>query len=202
MVYLLNRREQPGSAEMGAQYLAMAVATGKAPEHVTTFAQNLQIKHNLPEVERAMWMDAYNHSSDEFMRDLAERKLQELDVREICEALTQVVSAYEAAMGYTPRDFHALARAGYLLEPPGDMLGGRFLIASDGAVQHTVLLDDLAERRANHIRAGVRRFERARGHYPESLEALQDSDAMAAIPPHPYGDREWGYDPALGEVAP
>lgn len=202
MVYLLNRRDQPDSARHGARYLAMAVATGKAPQHVTTFAQNIQLQHNLPEIERAMWMDTLETARDDFMRELAQRKLDELGIRETCSALTGAVEQFEAKTGRLPSGFDELVRTGHIDQKPRDPLGGSYLIAPDGEVQNTVLLDDAVERRMNRIRADLRRFKEAHGRYPEELDEMVRKRDIGFIPDHPYYGRDWNYDPVSGEVSP
>lgn len=202
MVYLLNRRDQPDSPRHGARFLGMAVATGKAPEYVATFAQNIQFQHDLPEIERAMWTDTFETTQDDFMRELAKRKLAELDIRETCAALTEVVELFQAQTGRLPGGFGELAAAGLIEAPPSDPLGGRYLITPDGEVQNTVLLDDAVERRLNRLRGGVRRFHEAHGRYPADFDEMVEERSIAFIPDHPYYDQDWSYDPESGEVSP
>lgn len=201
MVYLLNRRDEPGSAEMAARYLAMAVATERAPESVLAIAQGLQRKHNLVDIERQLWQDMLQSSRDQFRRDMAERKLQELDIRENVAALDRVVAHFEAARKRKPASLEELVQPGGLDRIPADPLGGRYFLDEDGKVQNTTLLDSAVERRMEVIRDQIAKFQRQCGRLPVSLQEMVDMKVVKAIPGHPYKDRDWSYNPQTGEVS-
>lgn len=200
MVYLLNRRDHPDSARLGVQYMHMAMATGNAPEFLQAAAEGLHLKHDLPELERAMWEDALETAEDDLMRDIARRKLKELDIRELCRELTSVVQAYAKHAGGVPRGLETLVAEGMLAGIPETPLEGEFVIDSKGEVHHTAILDDLLERRLNRLSTSIAQFREEHERPPASLDELLDSGTVSHIPQHPYPDRTWEYDSAEGEV--
>ncbi|MCP4644655.1 MAG: hypothetical protein GY851_29700, partial [bacterium] len=153
VVYLLNRRDQPGSHEMAARCLAMAVATGTAPEALAGFARDLQRRHNLEDVERAMWIEMAENAEDKIMRDMAAHKLTELTLRDNCKALNQAVALFKERQRRSPSSLEELVSGGILASPiPADPLGGRYILDSDGIVKNTTLLDEQFTRRMNRLR--------------------------------------------------
>lgn len=199
MTYLLNRPDHPDSAIHAARYLAMAVETGKAPQFVVDLAANLQAQHDLTEVERAMWENT-RHSEDQLMRDLAERKLQELALRETCAQLDKAIAFYTARRGRAPAALDDLVAGGVLPALPVDPLGGTYFMDATGRAQNTTILDERTARALNGIRGGVRAFEKRHGRLPSELRELLTGQIMPEIPRHPYADRTWQYDPSNGEV--
>ncbi len=200
MVYLLNRREQPGSAELAARYLALSVGTERAPHSVLEIVQGLQRKHNLVDIERQLWTNMLKTSKDEFRRDLAERKLKELTIRQNVTALAEVVEYVKRTSGQTPTDLAELVKAGMIDRIPEDPLGGRYFIDAEGEVVNTTLLDASVERRINVLRDQIKYFRTQQGRNPASLEEMVKLKFVPALPSHPYKDRTWQYDPATGEV--
>ncbi|MBN2308466.1 MAG: hypothetical protein JXR94_05815 [Candidatus Hydrogenedentes bacterium] len=200
VIYLLNRRDQPGSAEQAARFLAMAAATGTAPAAVVQFANDLQRKYDLAEVERAMWLEMAENSDDEIMRDMARRKLQELTLRENCARLNEAMAQFGERFGHAPESVDELVSAGLVTALPPDPLGGRYFIDADGAVKNTTILDQAVERRLNLLRAGLDRFHEAEGRWPATLQAIYDKGHLSFVPPHPYAGRDWRYDPQTGAV--
>jgi hypothetical protein len=197
MVYLLNRRDESNSAEMAVRYLMLALSTEKAPDTVLDIVEGLQRKHNLTDIERAMWEEMLQ-SDDAIKKELARSKLLELDLRETAERLTEAAATYEKRFGRRPHDVDEL-RASGLAAIPEDPAGGAFLIDSKGRVWSTTILDRAVEHRANRLRALVGRFREEQGRWPASLEELR-SVSGRPIPVHPYEGRAWQYDPQTGEV--
>lgn len=200
MVYLLNRRDQPGSAELAARYLALSVATERAPHSVLEIVQGLQRKHNLVEIERQLWTDMLKTSKDEFRRDLAERKLKELTIRQNVAALTEVVEHVKRASGRPPKDLDELVTTGVIDRIPEDPLGGRYFIDAAGEVVNTTLLDASVERRLNVLRDQIKYFQAQQGRNPATLDEMVTLKFVPALPVHPYRDRTWQYDSTTGEV--
>jgi hypothetical protein len=201
MIYLLNRRDRPESPAMAAQYLAMSVETGEAPEFVMTLAESLSTQHDLGAVERQMWANLAE-GDDKFMSDLAQRKLIELQIREQVALLNEAMTRYADRHGTPAATLDELITGGILSEMPQqpDPLGGRYVIDGAGDVQNTTLLDAAVDRRLNRIRADLRLFQREYGHWPETLDEVVEREIAGFVPPHPYDDRTWSYDPATGEV--
>jgi hypothetical protein len=197
MVYLLNRRNEPGSPEMAAKYLAMAELTGQAPERLAITLDGLSRKHGLYAIERGRWSEAML-SGDSMIRQMAERKLAEVDIREITDKLNEAFQQYTKLKGTSPNDLSDLVSAGLISHLPEDKLGGRFFI-KDGKVLNTTLLDSDLEARRRRLQAAIDKFMLHQGRPPESLEELKNTEFLILIPDHPYG-RMWDYDPKTGKV--
>ncbi len=199
MIYLLNRRDWPGSKRMAAYYLGISAATGTAPPRIVDIAARLQEDFEISDIEREMWVHMAQ-SEDTFMREIAERKLIELSLREAQQYLQQVVDYYRQREGALPTDLAALLQAGYLEGLPEDPLGGHFHIARDGSVYSTTLLEHRLNTTQNALQRALDRYHEAEGHWPESLETLVEAGRLREIPEHPYPDHAWGYDPTTGEI--
>lgn len=207
MIYLLNRRDEPGARKVAAHYLGMAANTGKAPRLVAEVAGALQGEFNLDGIESEMWSNL-EQSDDAMLRELAQRKQQELGIRQNLRTLDDNIARYTAEHGHAPETLEAVIAAGYFGEsmkanPQAllqDSLGGRYLLSPDGRAANTSLLDDERDKWLNVLREGIKRYHEAHGAYPPSLDALVDV-YVVAVPKHPYADRAWRYDPATGEVA-
>lgn len=199
MVYLLNRRNEPGSPELAARYLAMAEKTGQAPGRVQVTLDGLSRRHGLYEIERARWENAAQ-SSDPMMRRMAERKLVELELRQVVDQLNDVVDRYKKETGASPTTLSDLATAGLMRGMPRDPLGGKFFIDQDGKMQNTSLLDSDLEARKGRLQAAIDKFRLRQGRPPKSLEELEATEFLIRIPEHPYKERQWQYNPRTGEI--
>ena len=193
--HVLNNHDE----ERAAIYLAMAVATGDAPEHVFMWAENLKAKHNMFDVERSMWQDILATGKKPHMREKAERKLVEVDLRELCSILTPVSDAYRERTGRAPTSMRDLQTAGLIEGEPTDPLGGSFIFDAEGTVYSTTVLDGLQEERLRMLRAAVEKYHEQEGHWPDSMKTLSAWIPIGA-PPHPYPGQDWTYDPATGEI--
>ena len=199
MIYLLGRRDHPGSHERAAHYLAMAVETGSAPAFVVEVASSLQSQYNLTEIERRMW-EATLESGDDLLRDLAERKLAELALGETCGKLDEAVAEYRKRTGRSPSSLGDLVRDRVVVALPEDPLGGRYFLDADGVVQNTTLLDSRAARSLKNLRRALDVFRRKVGRWPSALDELITEGVMGEIARHPYAGRTWQYDPETGEI--
>jgi len=199
MVYLLNRRSEPGAQETAAAYLGMAVATGNAPRFVVEVAQGLLNKHNLVDIEKGMW-EAMLKSDNELMRDLAERKLLELSARETCRKLNEAVQVFAQRYGRMPQEINELVSGEILVSLPQDPLGGQYFLDADGVVQNTSLLDTEIERHAVALRRAIDEFKAGNGRWPQHLDELVQRGLVAEMPAYPYKDRTWKYDPLTGAL--
>jgi hypothetical protein len=199
-IYLLNRREQPGAAEMGGEYLRMAVETGTAPESVTLIAQGQMKNQNLVDVEREMWASMLDNSQDEIMRELATRQLALLEIRVLREELVNSVAAFTEARGEPPTELVDLFAARGEVPSFQDVLGGTFFLDAQGEVQNTTLLDEQLAKTINRIQSAIRRYTKDEGQAPASLQDLINSEQMTKLPSHPYDGQTWIYDPSSGEV--
>lgn len=199
MVYLVNRRGEPGATAMAARYLALAVKTEQAPSWVVELAANIQATHSLDEIEQQMW-DKLLASEDAFMRDMAGQKLTELQLRKQLAVLEQAVAIQAERAGQPPGDIETLVAAGILTRLPEDPLGGRFFIDARGRPQSTTLLDARTRQLAARLQGLVRLFRDRHGRWPRTLDELVEQDLLASVYRHPYADGAWRYDPATGTV--
>lgn len=197
MTWLINRRDHPEAEIRAAQYLAMSVETGNAPEYVLETAVALQGRHDLTELERTMWENTRKTGND-MMRDIAERKLAELDIREACKVLTQASAEFERQHGAPPKNLEEMAAAGIINGIPADPFGGEFLMDPAGNVLNTTLLDQQVERSIRMLQSAVKEYQNRNGGWPASLEDLVTEQIIEFVPPHPYPNRRWEYDPASG----
>lgn len=192
--YILNRQD----GVMGAKWMAVAAATGEPPQFVVNWAKNLQQKHNLGDIERDMWVQIIENTTDENMRETAKRRIVEVDLREACRLLDGAVAKYKDQTGALPKGFEVLAKAGLISGAPADPLGGTFFINEKGAVQNTTLLDSQVEERLVFLRGSINKFKEETGALPPNLDVMRERGY--AIPTHPYLGRQWRYDAATGEV--
>ncbi len=199
MIYLVNRKDQPDSARRAAAYLALSAATGRAPGIVMQLAAKLQGQYNLVDIERDMW-ENLARSSDKLLRDLATRKLQELELREVCSILNRRMEQFLQMSGRRATNLEELAQARLIQAVPPDPLGGRFFIDADGQVQSTTLLDTAKQQGLTILRNGLDKYKEQHGGWPPVLEDLVKSGPLTQLPDHPYKGQAWRYKPETGEV--
>lgn len=199
MIYLLNRRDDPDSPRRAAILLSMSAATGKAPELVAQLASQLQGSYNLVDVEEQMWRDLLK-SEDKFLRQLAERKLHELGLREACRILDERIEQYEALYGRRPSSLEQLVQEGLIQREPSDPLGGQFFIDVEGRAQSTTLLDNIKAHNLSLLRDALRRYHEKYGAWPPALEELITRGPFTELPPQPYKNQSWRYNPETGEI--
>ncbi len=194
--YVLNRHDEP----RGAVYLAMAVATGNAPDYVVSWTEDLQGIHGLYDVERSMWQDILDNNDEESMRELAAQKLNELSLREVADLLTKVAKQYKEKFGHPPASLDDLAREQFIQGQPVDPLGGTFIFDEDGKAYSTTVLDSIKEERLIPLRVWIDEYRDKLGMWPQKLEDLVGRTHAPGVPVHPYPNGAWDYDPATGEV--
>jgi hypothetical protein len=199
MIFLLNRKDEPGSKERATYYLSMAAAIEGCPEFIRDLATKLQGQYNLVDVEREMWQRMAG-GSDKLLRELGERKLVEMDIRKAVENLNQAVLMFNQRHGRFPATLDEMVQAG-LLKPLGpDPLGGTFFMGEDSVIRNTTLLDEDKNNRLKVIRNQLNSFQNKNGRWPNTLEELVERGQTKSIPEHPYPGESWRYDAATGEV--
>lgn len=199
MVYLMNKREDPNSRYLATLYLSMSTATGRAPGGIANLTAKLQDEFDLTEIEQGMWRDMLA-SNDEFLRELAERKLIEIDLRRICRLMNEALDDYKVRQGSPATALEDLIESGQMRYIPQDPLGGTFFLGSDGVAYSTTLLDDVVIRIRNPIINALDAYSIDHHGWPASLEDLVKGGYLKEIPAHPYPDRQWIYDPGTGHV--
>jgi hypothetical protein len=195
--YILNRHDEP----RGAIYLAMAVSTGHAPEYVVKWTEDLQGIHGMYDVERSMWQDIFDTSDEEHMRELAARKLQEINLREVADLLTKLAQQYAEKFGSPPQSVDDLEQAQFIRGQPQDPLGGSFIFDDEGTAYSTSVLDTIKAERRKLLRIWVDEYKEKLGEWPDKLEDIVGRTHAPGVPVHPYPNGEWVYDPVTGEVS-
>jgi hypothetical protein len=199
MIHLLNRRDQPGALQRVAYFLSMSAATGKAPGMVLELAQRLQSEYNMVDIEREMWAGLLE-SGDRLLSEMAARKLIELRLREACDIMNERAAHFTAAQGRLPASLEELAGGRLPPELLEDPLGGRFFLDASGRVWNTSILDEELHQRRGVLRNAIEKFRNQQGVWPPRIESLVEARLLNTIPPHPYPDQAWRYDPATGEI--
>jgi hypothetical protein len=199
MNYMLNRREAPYSKRYAAYYLGMSAATGTAPLYVSETAAKLQKDYNLNEVEATMWQEMLK-SDSKMLRELAERKLKEMQIRSVLPVLEQAAGIYRNNTGAWPKTVEDLLAAKIIPTLPPEPLGGRYFFDADGKAYNTTLLDGERSIWLDFIRQKVKKYKEDTGNWPESLEAVVRKGLLTSIPGNPYPGQTWKYDPATGVV--
>jgi len=199
MIFLLNRKDEPGAAERATYYLSMAAAIEGCPEFIRDLAITLQGQYNLEEVERTMWLRMAG-GGDRLLQELAQRKLVELDIRGITARLNDAALAYRQQAGRFPATLEELAGAGIMPVPVNDALGGTYFLGDDGVIRNTTLLDEEKKNRLKTLQNLLNSYKNKEGQWPPTLQALLESGQVPQLPEHPYPGQEWRYDPATGTV--
>ncbi len=199
MIFLLNRKDEPGSKERATYYLSMAAAIEGCPEFIRDLATKLQGQFNLVDVEREMWQ-RMAEGEDKLLRELGERKLVEMDIRTAVDNLNKLVLMYNQRQGRFPNSLEEMVQAG-LIKPLGpDPLGGTFMMDTDSVIRNTTLLDEEKKNRLKLIRNQVNSFKNKNNRWPATLEELVERGQTSVIPAHPYPEQSWRYDAATGVV--
>ncbi len=199
MNYLMNRRNEPDARRYAAYYLGMSASTGLASEFVATVAARLQGESNLDSVEEDMWRNMLE-SPDKVLRELAERKLQEMQIREILPVLNQAAAEYHKLTGHWPETLDDLKRVKIVDKDPPDPLGGHYFFGPDGKALNTTLLDNEKKLQQGVLEQVVRDYQDKHDRWPDTLDALVKEGLLKAIPANPYPGQAWKYDPAAGTV--
>jgi len=198
MVYLLNRRNEPGSKKLAARYMTIAAQRPNAPQDVIDSAAYLQREFDMVDLERQLWT-AQRESGDTLLRELAERKLIELELREVAKQLTAIAERYRRERGEAPPSVDALYAFAGIQKRPVDPEGGSFFL-HDGTVYSTTVLDGKLEDAKRNIREVLDQWKEAHGAWPAELRLLVVEGPFKSLPEHPYPERDWSYDPETGAL--
>lgn len=200
LVWLLNRKEEPGARVQAAHYLALAAVHEDCPLVVRDLAESLQGEYNLTDIEAQMWA-RLRHSDDGLLRDLAERKQHEMQIRANLKTLNDLVDMFNKGTGRPPESLDELIAAELIPDIPPDPLGGRYFMGPNHTPMNTSLLDGEREKQLATLRQAVERHTDEQGTPPESLKALVPAGRLVQVPPHPYPGGNWTYDPTTGRVS-
>jgi hypothetical protein len=147
-----------------------------------------------------MWQDILDHSQEEHMRELAEHKLQEINLREVAKVLTDVAKRYSDERGSVPTSLKDLEDAGYIRGLPEDPLGGSFIANEEGEFFSTTVLDGIKEERRALLEIWIGQYKEQFGAWPAKLEDIVGRTHAPGVLVHPYPGGTWEYDPATGAV--
>lgn len=198
-VYLLNRHARPETPAMATHYLRMVAERSDSPEFYLEWIHRLQRNDNLGDIAHDLWEDLLRNSDSDLIREIAESKLADVQIRKNLEVLNAAVAKYNAETGANPENLSALCAAGILPAlPKGDP--GEYFLDQDGRVKNTMLLDAQVEEVLNVLNAEVYHFRQKYGQYPTSLQEWSDRVGYGGIPAHPYATRHWAYDAETGRV--
>lgn len=199
MIFLLNRKDEPGSSERATYYLSMAASIEGCPEFIRDLATKLQGRYDLEEVEVAMWQ-RMAQSDDKLLRELGERKLVVIEIRKITEQLNDAVVTFNGQQGRFPSSLEELAGAGIMLVPATDPLGGQFFLGDDGVVRNTTLLGEEKQAQLKKLRNLLNQYEDRNDAWPPTLQTLVDDEIVEQLPQNPFPGEDWNYDPNTGSV--
>ena len=146
-----------------------------------------------------MWQ-RMTDSEDKLLRELAQRKLVEIEIRGATDKLNEAVIAFNQKAGRFPNSLEELAGARIIPVPMNDPLGGRFLYGEDGVIRNTTLLDETKKSRIKLLGNLINSYKNKEDRFPPSLDALVEKGLIQSLPLHPYPDQEWNYDPTSGMV--
>lgn len=198
-VYILNRKDEPGSPALAMHYLNMTAQRHPHPETFAGWAGRLQARHSLDDVGESIWEHMRETSNDEFMVELAESKLNEIRIRRNTKKLTELALAYDEKFGCTPKSLDELIEAGFLETLPEHNVENEYLIDKHGIVTNTFVLDRDVESRRAYLNRELKFFKKDHGQFPASLDEWSKLTGES-VPAHPYPTRDWTYNPASGEV--
>ena len=200
MIFLLNRKDEPGSEERATYYLSMAAAMDGCPKFIVNLADELHGRYNLEDVEVAMWQ-RMAHNDDKLLRELGERKLLEIEIRDYTKQLNDAVLTFHQKTGRFPQSLEELAGAQIIPVAINDKLGGSFFLGEDGVIRNTTLLDEAVKSALKMLEGGLAQYREKHGAWPPSLETLLDDGLIPRVPEHPYPGQTWHYDAETGTVS-
>jgi len=198
-LYLLNLRHTPDSLKTASYYLALSATRPEAPQEVADLAANIQKRHNLDDLEEAMWRDMTQRGS-QTLREMAERKLAELQIRRALPILNERAAMFRDRTGRLPENVEELIQAGLLAGTPPQPLPGQYFIADDGQFYNTALLESECHQILERLKQRIDRFREKEGRLPESLDEMVGKKYLSGVPDCPWPGRSWSYDPASGSL--
>ncbi len=201
-LYILNRRDRPEAPAYSSFFLIWAaqLSEGKQAEDLSRWAEAIQLQHNLKEEGRRIWENVLRTSGSSLMRQIAERKLREMDLHDLLEILQKKVDAYTRQEGHAPASLDDLVTAGLLPRVPVDPLGGKLFIDNKGRVNSTALVAETVRLARRRIENAILKFKDKNDRYPASLDELVSSGVLSKKIPNPYPGATWIYDPQTGAV--
>jgi len=198
-IYVLNRRNEPDSTGLAMHYLNMTAERSPNPETFTKWAADIQSYHNIDDVGEQIWINTYNTTSDEFLRDMAARNIARIQIRRDCDTLTQLAADYIKRFQKAPDSLVDLVAVGLLEAIPEYLVENEYRINEVGVVTNTLLIDEELAKLLKYLDSAITTYEREHGRFPDSLDAWA-AETGRKVPAHPYAEKQWVYDPVTGKV--
>lgn len=199
-IHILNRRDDPASHALAIHYLGMVAERSDEPEFFLDWIDGLQETHSLAGEARKIWENISRTAESEFVRELADSKLRELNIQTNLSAMQGAANLYEDELGVRPALLTDLVKAGYLPSLPENQAHGTYYLDENGAVLNTLDIEIRSFEIINFLSGQIKAFTRDPGGYPESLETLEQWMGEK-IPSHPDPTRSWNYDPSTGGIS-
>jgi hypothetical protein len=117
-----------------AAWFRRAAEQPDAPWWLGSLAASTEAMGGNLEASRALWRSLRDNADNEWLRENAAWRLQQLDAMEAVAELTRVVGRFEALSGRPPRSWRDLVGAGLLRGAPLDPAGVPFVLGPDGTV--------------------------------------------------------------------
>ena len=106
-----------------AAWFARAATFPDAPIWMPSLAASTLAEGGSRQASRLLWAEIARTAEDEWFRNDARRRLQQLDAMDQLDRLRVLVRTYQERQGSTPADWSELRAAGYLRGTPVDPLG-------------------------------------------------------------------------------
>ena len=113
-----------------AAWFARAAKFPNAPIWMASLAASTLAEGGSRQASRLLWAEIARAAEDEWFRNDARRRLQQLDAMDQLDQLRAIVKSFQQRQGSTPADWSELRAAGYLRATPVDPLGTPYRLES------------------------------------------------------------------------
>ncbi len=110
-----------------ARYIARASRFPHAPTYLASLAAKLYVSAHTPQDALALLVQVYEHSTDENVRQVLERRIKEVLVERDLQMLEEAIKRFGSAHKRTPARLEDLVSAHLLSALPKEPFGGRYL---------------------------------------------------------------------------
>jgi hypothetical protein len=117
-----------------AAYFNRAADLPGAPWWLRSLAASTLVKGGQRDASRLLWRQMYESAADQFAKEAAALRLQQLDVLDQLERLQPVIDRFAARTGATPEGWPPLISAGVLPGVPVDPRGVPYELSASGRV--------------------------------------------------------------------
>lgn len=150
---------------------------------------------------REVWWSILEEADNELMRRVAERNLDNLDLEDAQDRLTEAVRRFREERGRLPTDWSELLQGRILDAIPEEPFGGVYHLDTETAeVWSTTVVDRRMAQTRNAFARSVRIAHRTDGEYPPTLESVVER-GLQKFPPWRVFGLTIDYDPGTGVVS-